>query len=155
IWSANVFMAIQGLQTNAWLNNEGDRPFKNYRDIRKALEIGRLVVEIVQAINRIRSRKVVDGDGNCDPVDVFIMLPNDETGRSIVEGIKTEMPGINVMDWDYAKQSTVKKKVRRSNFEEALAALAQVMPSGRMSATDVRNFLKMSRATWITLAEQL
>jgi hypothetical protein len=155
IWSANTFMALRGLQTNDWLNNEGDRPFKQYRDVRKALEIGRLTVEIVQAVNRVRSRRVIDAEGNCSPVDVFIMLPDDETGRSIIEGIEKEMTGIKVIEWDYARHSTVKRKVRRSNFAEALEAFAKVMPVGRQSATDVRNFLKMSRRTFMTLAEQL
>src|SRR4029077_21232558 len=103
IWAANTFMALEGLQNNAWLNNEGDRPFKHYRDIRKALEIGRLTVEIVQAINRVRSRKVIDHLGNCSPVDVFLMLPNDETGKVIVEKNKVEMPGIQVLDRDYSR----------------------------------------------------
>jgi hypothetical protein len=155
IWSANTFMALKGLQNNAWLNNEGDRPFKHYRDIRKSLEIGRLIVEIVQAINRVRSRRVVDHLGNCDPVDVFLMLPHDETGRGIEAGIEVEMPGIKVIDWEYAKHSTVKRRVRRSNFAEALVAFAKAMPDGRQSASDVRNFLKMSRETWMRLAADL
>ena len=49
----------------------------------------------------------------------------------------------------------MKRKVRRSNFAEALAAYAKVMPDGRMSASDVRQALKMSRATWIRLVEDL
>ena len=105
IWSANTFMAFQGLQNTAWLNSEGDRPFKTYRDIRKSPEVGRPIVEIVRAINRVRSRKVVDGAGNYSPVDVFIMLPNEETGSAIVEGIEKEMTGIKVIDWDYARHS--------------------------------------------------
>ena len=47
----------------------------------------------------------------------------------------------------------MKRKVRRSNFAEASEASAKVMPAGRMSASDVRNFLKMSRATWMHLVE--
>jgi hypothetical protein len=73
-WSANTFMALRGLQNDSWLNADGDRPFGKYQDIRQALEIGRKVVEVVQAINRVRSRKVVDAAGNCSPVDAFMLL---------------------------------------------------------------------------------
>ena len=32
-WSANTFMALQGVQTTDWLRAEGNRPFKNLKDI--------------------------------------------------------------------------------------------------------------------------
>jgi len=155
IWSANVFMAIFGAQSTEWLNGTVERKFRTYRDIRKALEVGRLVVEIVQAINRVRSRRVIDADGNCAPVNVFVLLPDDETGQKIVEGIKDEMPEIKVTDWDFAKRSTSRRQIKRSNYGEALRVHARVMVPGRYSATSVRTDLRMSRATWFRLAEEL
>jgi hypothetical protein len=151
-WSANTFMALCGPQTTEWLNSEGDRPFKSYRDIRHALEVGQLVVSIVQAMNRTRNRKVIDEAGNCHPVDVFILLPGDKTGREILDGITGEMPGINVVDWVYTDAKT---KPRRSNHEEALARYAGVMSNGRKSVSDIRSELSIPQKTWEDITVKL
>jgi hypothetical protein len=144
-WSANTFMALCGPQTTDWLNSEGDRPFQSYQDIRHSLEVGQLVVSIVQAMNRTRNRKVIDEHGNCHPVDVFILLPADKSGREILDGITGEMPGINIIPWTY---TAAKTKPRRSNHEEAVVRYAGVMPNGRKSVTDIRSELGIPSTTW-------
>jgi hypothetical protein len=148
-------MALRGLQDTEWLNSEGDRPFQHYRDVRHAIEVGQLVVSIVQAVNRVRCRKVVDEQGNCEPTDVFLLLPGDATGREILEGIKTEMPGVNVLAWDYSKTSGTTRKPKKSNHRDALVAFARGIQEGRKAATVVMRELGMSRQTFIRLAEQL
>ena len=155
VWSANTFMALQGLQDNDWLNSEGDRPFQGYRDVRHSLEVGHLVVSVVQAINRVRCRKVTDEQGNCDTTDVFLLLPNDTTGKEIIEGIRAEMPGIDVLDWDYSKTSGTTRKPRKSNHKDALVAFARGMQAGRKAATVVMRELGMSRQTFMNLMTQL
>src|SRR5262249_28032026 len=110
-WSANTFMALQGGKDTEWLNADGNRPFQGYPDIRKALAVGQLVTDVVQAINRVRCRRVTDAQGNCLPVDVYLLLPNDQTGREVLEGVQREMPGIMVEPWKYAQTN---KRGRRS-----------------------------------------
>ena len=145
VWSANTFMAVRGLQDDNWLNADGQRPFKDYPDVRHALEVGQLVVSIVQAINRVRCRRVIDSAGNCPPTDVFILLPGDRTGQEVLDGITKEMPGINVVDWAYGE---AKRKLRKSNHEEALLRFAGLMSIGRKSASDVCQHLGISRQHW-------
>src|SRR6266404_4116634 len=154
-WSANTFMALRGLQDTAWLNSEGDRPFENYRDVRHSLEIGQLVVNIVQAINRVRCRRVVDATGDCLPTDVFILLPSDTTGREVLASIKLEMPGINVVAWNYAKTSTTTRKPRRSHHGEALIRYAGSMRDGRRSVSDIRRHLSIPASSWERLAADI
>jgi len=152
VWSANLYMALQGLQTTEWLQSEGDRPFRHFKDVRHALRVGQLVVNIVQAINRAQCRRVIDGAGNCKPTDVFILLPDDRTGAEVLSGIIQNMPGIKVMDWAY---EDVRRKLRRSNHEEALVRYASAMQAGRRAVTRIRNDLTIPATTWERLAGKL
>ena len=45
-----------------------------------AIEASQMAVDVVQAINRARCRRVVDDHGRCEPVDVYIRLPRDAKG---------------------------------------------------------------------------
>lgn len=151
-WSANTFMALRGLQDTEWLNADGARPFGKYLDVRKALELGQLVVNVVQAINRVRCRKVIDAQGNCAPVDVFLLLPGGDTGRGILDGIVREMPGLIVEDWTYGD---AKGQAKRVNHGEALVRYAQGIGEGRYSATEVRSHLSIPATPWERIAAQL
>ncbi|MGE4279514.1 MAG: DEAD/DEAH box helicase family protein [Magnetospirillum sp.] len=151
-WSANTYMAFRGPQSTEWLNSEGRRPFGPYPDIRHSLEVGQLVVSIVQAINRVRCRRVVDAEGNCLPTDVFILLPEDKTGRAILDGIRREMPGIVVRKWQY---EAARRKVRRSNFEEALVRYAATLRQGRVAISEVREALSVPKRTMQWLLARL
>jgi len=145
-------MALRGVQDDDWLNSNGQRPFRDYPDVRHALEVGHLVVSIVQAVNRVHCRRVIDAEGNCPPTDVFLLLPFDRTGEEVLEGIKREMPGIKVTGWAYAES---KRKPRRSNHEEALVRFASVMNVGRKSASDIRSQLSISAAQWDRMVSHL
>ncbi len=53
--------------------------------------------EVIQAINRIRCRRVVDGKGNCEPCKVYLLLKKGETDpleKAILDAIRSEMPDI-------------------------------------------------------------
>jgi hypothetical protein len=69
-----------------------------YTDIRQEMRIKQLPVSLIQAINRIRCRKVIDPEGNCEAANVFIVLPKTEEAHSILENIRTDMPDIKVVD---------------------------------------------------------
>lgn len=152
-WAANAFMALQGPQSEGWLNGKGDRPFKTHKDIRKALKQGQTTVDVVQAINRIRCRRVIDEYGNCAKTDVIVLLPKGEYGDVILDGIDREMTGIRLVEWEYDDES--KTKVRRSKFEPALEAFAESMPEGRKSASDVRRLLRVPPSTWDRLVAKV
>ena len=146
-WTANTFQAYQGPRDTEWLRSDGDRPFKEHRDIRKALKVGRIVTDIVQGINRVQCRKVTDEHGNCPHTDVYLMLPNRQTADEIISGIQHQMPGVKVTeDWEYGSQK-VKKRLRKSNFQPALTKFLDNMPAGRVSRSDVELRLGVPRST--------
>lgn len=121
-WSPNMFMAFQGPQPTDWLRNDGNRPFRDFEDIRKSLKRGQLSTDTIQAMNWVRCRKVVDKDGNCEPTVGYILLPQGELADAILEDIRSMMPGI-VIDEDSWKYTEQKRKVKRSNHEQSLINL--------------------------------
>jgi hypothetical protein len=150
-WSANTFMALRGLQTTAWLNADGDRPFQAYKDIRAALDDSKLIVAVVQAINRIRCRRVVSADGDCPPVDVFLLLPPGALGEKILEGIRQEMPAIVAKEWPYDHLKRARAG-RKASAGEALRRYANTMLPGKHSASEVRTHLRISPRQWDRMA---
>jgi|GEM_PF-1071490 len=153
-WSSNVFMAFQGSQTTEWLqNNNGDeRQWRNIEDIRKALDRSALSIDIIQAINRIKCRKVVDSKGNCDPCDIYLMLPSGKIANQILKDIKDSMPNIQTVKWDFDHN---KRGARRSKFEEALVTHFKNMKDGqRQFSRDIIRHLGMSSATFERLAKK-
>lgn len=97
-WAANIFFGLQGVQDTAWLRSKA-RAFGKHSDIRTALKTGQTIAEVVQAINRIRCRKVVDSEGNCPPADVYVLLPDGPWGDAVLNGITRLMEGVVVKPW--------------------------------------------------------
>ena len=136
VWAPNTFMAIRGVRDGAWLRASGNRPFKSFTDIRHALEVGQLTTSIVQAMNRVRCRRVIDAEGNCLPTDVYILLPNGREADEIIAGIKANMPGVRVIPWHYQH---AKRKPRKSDHQQALAVYAaNAMMPGRKALSVLR-----------------
>lgn len=136
--SANTYFACQG-PDDSILN--GDKTFKNHTNIRQAIETGQIVVDIVQAINRVRSRRVIDTQGNCEPVDVYLLLPKGDRSREILKGIKKEMPGVKIVDWEYKGQ---RHKIKKSRYAEALVTYWENMePGACLAVGHVRNVIGM------------
>ena len=152
-WSVNTYMAIQGLQSDQWLNEPNKRRFGRFGDIRTALERHQLIVSVVQAINRVRCRKVINIAGECERTDVFMMLPSGVNGDYILDGIKRQMPGLQVIDWELGLEPA--RRIRRSDTEKALVSFAGEMASGQISAGTVQHRLGISRASWTRLAAKL
>jgi len=143
-WSANAFMALKGPQSTEWLQESDKRKWKRHEDVRKSLKHGQIITSIIQAINRVRCRKVTDMEGNCPHTDIYLMLPNDGIAEEILKGIKKEMPGIKTANWNF---SSAKRQVKRSNHESALSKFIMNMNIGRQAITIVKKTLGMSNAT--------
>jgi len=75
------------------------------------------------------------------------MLPRNGTGNAILQGIKKEMPGVKVEDWQFTKQDVKKKRIRRSNHEEALIRYLQNMDTGRQSRSRIKRELGIPETT--------
>lgn len=143
-WTANTFMAYQGPQEDEWLRGDGERPFAGYTDIRQALKLGQIITETVQAVNRVRCRKVIDDQGNCPPTDIYLMLPDPVTSKVLLDSILSQMPQVKVVEWPLGTQ---KAKAKKSNFEPALVCYFESMDAGRESKAVVQRNLGMSGKT--------
>ncbi|XHB98140.1 hypothetical protein ABWH97_07310 [Nitratireductor sp. ac15] len=73
----------------------------NVRQQHLGLKDAHIITSVVQAINRVRCRKVIDQHGNCAPTDIFIVLPKGKRGDRYLARIKEEMPAINVVPWKF------------------------------------------------------
>ena len=81
--------------------------------------INPLAVSVIQAVNRIRCRRVIDANGNCPPCSVFLLLRDQIEGDQILDLVKQEMPGIKVKDWDFSFDGPA-AKIRRGSHHAAL-----------------------------------
>ena len=151
-WSANAFMALKGPQSTEWLQQPDKRKWKRHDDIRKSLNHGQIITSIIQAINRVRCRKVIDAEGNCPHTDIYLMLPNDGIAEEILKGIRKEMPGIRTVSWNF---SSAKRKVKRSNHELALSKFIMNMNIGRQAITIVKKTLGISDTTFKKLVRKM
>lgn len=119
IWATNMFFALQGLQDDHWL----DKPsWGAYEDVRREMQRRQIAVSVIQAMNRVRCRRVIDGEGNCPSADIFIILPRGTEGDAILSYLREEMPGINVCSWDLEVDGP-SQRVRRGSSHEALVSL--------------------------------
>jgi hypothetical protein len=67
------------------------------QDERIKIKNSEMAAEMIQAINRVRCRSVIDAEGNCANTDIYIFAPSEHNVFSdILETIKAQMPGINV-----------------------------------------------------------
>lgn len=112
VWGTNVFFAFQGVQGDHWHDNPS---WKGHVNVRELLQQRHLAASIVQAIGRVRLRKVIDVQGRCAPTDVFIVLPVGERGSEILRHIRQELPNVAVKDWAFEPDGP-KIRVKRSGL---------------------------------------
>jgi hypothetical protein len=139
-WATNMFCALQGAQDNKWLQSP---EWKHYENVRTEMQNRQMSVSIIQAINRIRCRHVVDAEGHCPPADIFIVLPQDAMGNAVLDDIKTDMPGINVQLWDFALDPVREKKLRPGSSHARLVEFLMTMPPGSVPLSTVQHLLNL------------
>ena len=100
------------------------------REERQLLKNSSISTELIQAINRISCRSVVDSDGNCQKCSIYLQLPVDKVlAGLIMKYIQKEMPGINVHDW-HSDLKKSKKPGRKSTYENEFVAALKSIPVG-------------------------
>ena len=90
--------------------------WKQFKNVRKEMEQRQMSVSVIQAINRICCRHVIDAEGNCPAANVFIVLPQDAMGDAILDDIKVDMPGIHVKPWDFELGSPEGEEAAQRQF---------------------------------------
>jgi hypothetical protein len=137
IWANNLYQAVKGRQETTWLQSN--------TELRNEMEVKQLTVSIVQAMNRIRCRKTVDEQGNCNPAEVFILLREGAEGDAILEGIRAEMPGIVVQPWEYDLDGP-RATIRKGSSHEGLITLMENAPAyGEWPLTWIERELSLSK----------
>jgi hypothetical protein len=149
-WATNAYFAMTGDLDESLIAEEG-------KEQRWQLKRGQIVSDVVQAIGRARCRKVVDVEGNCAPTDVYLRLPAGTMGDQILGGIIAELPGVCVVEGDYAGSGEGQSKVRRkaSKNEEAFVAYCGQLTRGTHDAALARQRLALRGGSWRELVAKL
>jgi len=160
ITSSNIYFAFKGPQGDDWLQQPSKRADHGYADIRQAIEEGQVAADVIQAINRIRVRRVIDEHGNCEPANCYLLLGQDALSERLLESIRKAMPGITIKDWSLAiDQKEAKPKgtrnYHRSRYAESLCKFLEGRSSGKWSASQLRSLLDIPAERWKALSKQL
>jgi hypothetical protein len=118
-WSNNTFLALQGFQDDRWFQSP---EWKHHKDVRRVMQQRQLSVSIIQAISRVRLRKVIDADGNCPVANIFIVLPADKDGNEVLRNIQDDMPGLTLAEWDFKMDGPKVRAPRKGSSHSALLA---------------------------------
>ena len=109
--------AVRGPQDTSWLKANVN---KQQPTLLTVIMQRHLSTSIVQAINRVCCRRVIDEGGNCAPCDIYIALPKSWQGDAILHDIKCSMPGIQEERWDYEPDGPKVYAPRSSSANEAI-----------------------------------
>lgn len=137
LWAVGTFIALQGLPDDEWFTAPS---WQGYENVRQVMEQKQVTVSVIQAINRIRCRKVINADGDCPAADVYVILPDNRQGASILRDITTEMPGIEVLSWDFDLDGGV-AEVRKAEGYDPLISFMASRPSGETSMKMIKSEL--------------
>ena len=130
VWGTGIFFALQGVQCDDWHDNP---TWKQHENVRELLQRRHLAASIIQAVGRVRLRKVIDERGRCAPTDVFIVLPKGERGTEILKHIRQELPHVSVQSWDFEPDGP-KVRVKRARLpQERLITFMSNRSPGRTS----------------------
>lgn len=131
------------------LSTRGLDCFNDDEDVkqeRQSLEYTLMASDVVQMINRVSCRRVIDGKGNCPETDIYLTLPNNKSLTSIILGaIKAQMPGVVIeQDWEFNPQPS-KRRGPRSKYDELVIDFLQNDTRVEISFSDVSKALDMKK----------
>lgn len=145
----NAFLATQAAQTTDWFY--GQRQHGHRADMKAALKSDFIDRSVVQAINRSRSRTIIDDQGNCAPTDVFILLPSGAVADELTLAIQQEMPGATLVEW----QADPQAGERLTPSERGLIALLSGSMDRVHTASQIIVQLSITKRTYERLSARL
>ena len=146
-------MAVTGPQDNAWL--QSPPAYNQHANLPEMLAIRDTAASVVQAINRVRCRRMADADGRCEKTDVYIVLPKDWRGDTVLEHIHLNMPGIHAVPWDFEPDGPKVYAPRCSSANEAVIGLMQDRKPGAVPMPYVQRELSLTKRQLARLKEEL
>ena len=160
ISSNNTYLACKGPQGDEWFRQKSKRADHGYEDIRRAIEQQQMAVDVIQALNRIRVRRVVDAEGNCKKSDCYLLLGQDEASEKLLDNIRKAMPGIAVKDWPLTLEGSEKvprskRNYSRSRYTESVCKFLEGQTGGQWSSSHLREKLNIPADRWKSIAQQM
>ncbi|WP_316186332.1 MULTISPECIES: hypothetical protein [unclassified Bradyrhizobium] len=147
----NVF-AIDGPRDTAWLKAPS---FNDHDNILQVIQNKEVAVSVVQAINRIRVRKVVDEGGRCEKADIYILLPKDSRGDVILQDIHANMPGIKEVAWEFEPDGAKVYAPRSNSTADVVIEMMRTREPGRTPLSYIRTQLSLTDKQFRRLKEDL
>jgi hypothetical protein len=146
-WAISTYFALQGVQTDDWLNSRV-RNYGDHKDVVAAMVDLQTITDLLQAVNRIRCRRVIDGQGNCPEADIYVTVPVGDRGNTILDKLKKHMPGIVICQWDISTQAhTRKARSDGGKFKTTLYNYLRIVPSGRYLIQTLMDDLAIKAST--------
>ncbi|MBI1619673.1 hypothetical protein [Aquamicrobium zhengzhouense] len=138
VWAFRTFMALQGPpEDDSWFESP---TWRQYQHIQKSLDRKQVTVSLIQAVNRIRCRRVLNQEGDCPTSDIYLLLPEGREGLDMLEDIRLEMPDISVVGWDFVLDGA-EGVVRRHEGYEPLIRFMQDQQPGSYAMSQIRDAL--------------
>jgi hypothetical protein len=113
----------------------------------------RVVVNLVQAMNRVRCRRVIDDKGNCKKTDIYLFLNSEAAAEKLLDPVQRQMPRIKVKFLDDAPTAKVKKD-RSPYFRKMIPAMA-TWPPGEYPVRLVQDDFGLSTRTMRRLISKI
>jgi hypothetical protein len=149
----NSVFAVNGPQNDAWLQSPPVHSRNaNILDVMMQRDVS---ASVVQAINRIQCRRIIDTEGRCAKSDVYIVLPKDWRGEAITDDICTNMPGIRVVPWDFEPDGPKVYAARSGSAAEAVIGLMRDRKPGQTALTFIQRELALTKKQMKRLKEAL
>jgi hypothetical protein len=147
----NVF-AIDGPKDTSWLREPsyGDHP-----DILALISQKDVSASVIQAVNRVRCRKVIDAQGGCESADVYIVLPKDWRGDAILADIRVNMPNIREVPWAFEPDGPKVYAPRSKSAAEAVIGLMRGREPGATPLPYIQRQLSLTKRQLTRLKEDL
>lgn len=146
-WSLSMIFAIRGYKPELF----HDQSMNGHVNYPQYLEFQQIALMIIQAINRVRCRRVVDTLGNCKPTNVWMILPPEYTELSqfILDAIDSDMPSIQRYVWDYRIDEAERRlHTRYADKQAAPFALTEFLsqcPVGEVTLKQAAKDLGLSK----------
>jgi hypothetical protein len=146
-------LAVNGPQDDAWL--QSPPAYNQHANLPEMLAIRDTAASVVQAINRVRCRRMADASGRCEKTDVYIVLPKDWRGDTVLEHIHLNMPGIHEVPWAFEPDGPKVYAPRCSSANEAVIGLMRDRKPGAVPMPHVQRELSLSKRQLARLKEDL
>lgn len=144
--------AMKGEQSNHWLQSKGDRPTDRANTLWR-INRSHMVSDIIQAMNRCQIRGSINTEGLCPVTDIHILLPAEKESLFIINEIKSQMPNLKILDWEY--DSALDGRVGSKYLEPILAYCKEHLDDPKIPLKEIGEALNIPKTTFVNLKETL